>query len=198
MSEKEEELYKKWKRLKDKEDDKSKAEREVIEEELADEYFDKIKVATKGVECVEGGHIASEVWKLKKQLCPRSRDPPTAMMDEDGHLVTDVEAIKDMAIKAFKHRLRNRPIKEGLEDMKEAKEKAAKRVMEAAKNNKTYPWDMMDIEIVLNNMKNNKSRDPNGLVNELFKKETAGEDLLIYLPRTEAVFNFVYTLFFLT
>ena len=36
---------------------------------------------------------------------------------------------------------------------------------------------MTDLEIVLNNMKNNKSRDPNGLVNELFKKETAGEDL---------------------
>ena len=75
------------------------------------------------------------------------------MMGEDGRLVTDVEAIKDIAVKAFKHRLRNRPIKEGLENMKEAKEKAAQRVMEAAKNNKTDPWDMTDLEIVLNNLK---------------------------------------------
>ena len=49
--------------------------------------------------------------------------------------------------------------------------------MEAAKNTKTDPWDITNLEIVLNNLKKNKSRDPNGLVNELFKKETAVDDL---------------------
>ena len=123
MSEKEEVLYKNWKGLKDKEDNESKAEKEFIEEELADEYFNKIKEVSQGVECAEGGNIEAEVWKLKKKLCPRSQDPPTAMMDEDGYLVTDAEAIKDMAVKAFKHRLRNCPMKVGLEDIKEAKKK---------------------------------------------------------------------------
>ena len=92
-------------------------------------------------------------------------------------MVTNVEDIKAMAVKAYEHRLRNRPIKEGLEEMKEAKEKLAEKVLEAAKNNKTNPWDIDDLEVVLNNLKNNKSRDPNGLANELFKKETAGKDL---------------------
>ena len=60
------------------------------------------------------------------------------MMDESGKLVTDIEAIK--------HRLRNRRMKEGLEDMKEEKEKLAHKVMEAARINKTDPWDMADLE----------------------------------------------------
>ena len=89
--------------------------------------------------CAEGGNISSEIWKLKKQLCPRNRDPPTAMMNEEGKLETNIEVIKDMAVEAYKYRLRNRPKKEGLEEMKEAKEKVAEKVLEAAKNNKTDP-----------------------------------------------------------
>ena len=61
MSEKEEGLYKRWKVLKDKEDIKSRAEKEDIEEELADEYFDKIKLASKDVDCAQGGNISSEI-----------------------------------------------------------------------------------------------------------------------------------------
>ena len=177
VSEKEDDLYKKWKSLKDKDDVKSKEEKDEIEEELAEEYFNKIKVASNDIDCAEGGNISSEIWKLKKQLCPRNRDPPTAMMNEEGNLETNIEVIKDMAVEAYKYRLRNRPIKKGLEEMKEAKEKVAEKVLEAAKNNKTDPWDIDDLEVVLNNLKNNKSRDPNGLANELFKKDAAGKDL---------------------
>ena len=48
--------------------------------------------------------------------------------------------------------------------------------MESAGKNKTAPWDMEDLDIVLKKLKNNKSRDPHGLANELFKDEAAGED----------------------
>ena len=101
VSYKEERLYNRWKALKDKEDVTSKAEKEELEEELAEEYFDKIKLASKDIDCIQGGNVSSEIWKLKKQICPRSRDPPTAMMNNDGNLVTDTEAIKDMAVKAY-------------------------------------------------------------------------------------------------
>ena len=33
--------------------------------------------------------------------------------------------------------------------MKEAKDKVAEKFMEASKNNKTNPWEMADLEIVL-------------------------------------------------
>ena len=61
----------------------------------------------------------------------------------------------------------------------EAKEKLADKLMDEAKLNKTPPWNIQDLQVVLDKLKNNKSRDPNGLVNELFKEEAAGEDLKV-------------------
>ena len=68
-------------------------------------------------------------------------------------------------------------MKEGMEKIKDEKEAIAHKVMEAARLTKTDPWDMGDLDLVLRKLKNNKSRDPHGLVNELFKEETAGDDL---------------------
>ena len=69
-------MYEKWKNLKNKDDPESKAQMEDVEEKLAEEYFNKVKLASKDVDCAEGGNISSEIWKLKKELCPRSRDSP--------------------------------------------------------------------------------------------------------------------------
>ena len=38
-------------------------------------------------------------------------------------------------------------------------------------------WKMEDLEKVLKNLKSNKTRDPHGLINELFKPGVIGEDL---------------------
>ena len=84
--------------FKNKDDPKSKVEMEEVEEELSEEYFNKVKLSSKEVDCAEGGNISAEIWKLKKELCPRNRDPPTAMMDEKENLVTNAETIKDMAV----------------------------------------------------------------------------------------------------
>ena len=46
-----------------------------------------------------------------------------------------------------------------------------------ASENKTPPWNMSDLEEVLKRLKLNKSRDPMGLSNELFKSQIAGSDL---------------------
>ena len=102
---------------------------------------------------------------------------PTAMLDDDDNLVTDDDQIKQMAIKAYEDRLRTRPIKEGLEHILDAKEKLADSLMEKAKLNKTPPWTSQELQVVLDNLKINKSRDPNGIANELFKNEAAGDDL---------------------
>ena len=39
------------------------------------------------------------------------------------------------------------------------------------------PWTLEDLEEVLKKLKNNHSRDPNGMINELFKPGIAGRDL---------------------
>ena len=51
------------------------------------------------------------------------------------------------------------------------------RRLEAARLNKTEPWVIDDLEKVLSYLKKNKSRDPHGYANELFRPEVAGKDL---------------------
>ena len=67
-------------------------------------------------------------------------------------------------------------MKPELSEMKEDKYLCEMR-LEIAEKNKTPPWTLKELEKVLKYLKSNKSRDPFGLCNELFKENTAGEDL---------------------
>ena len=49
--------------------------------------------------------------------------------------------------------------------------------MKLASRRPTSLWTMSDLEVALKDLKNNKSRDPEGLGNELFKLNVIGEDL---------------------
>ena len=49
--------------------------------------------------------------------------------------------------------------------------------MNLAEANKSPDWNMEQLESSLARLKNNKSRDPKGYINEIFKKGVIGEDL---------------------
>ena len=53
-----------------------------------------------------------------------------------------------------------------------------KRRLEYVRKIKTEPWTESQLNKVLASLKNDKSRDPHGLVNELFKPGVIGKDLL--------------------
>ena len=81
-------LYKRWKLLKKKDVPENRLEMESVENELADEYFEKVLKASNNI-VEDGANMTNELWKLKKQICPRNRDPPTAMLNKEGNLVTN-------------------------------------------------------------------------------------------------------------
>ena len=177
-----ENLFKKWRSLKNKNDEKSKAELKKVEKELsdkyADEYFEKIKKQVGNIDCLDGNMNSGSLWNLKKDLFPQSRDPPTAMIDPvTGNLLTDEKKIQDAALHTYSKRLENRPIKKNLEHVKDAKEKLCEKLLEVARANKTPDWEMKHLDRVLKQLKKNKSRDPLGFCNELFRPEVAGDDL---------------------
>ena len=58
------------------------------------------------------------------------------------------------------------------------KEKLCQKRIELTKHTRTTPWTYQEFEKVLKSLKNGKCRDPKGLINELFKPDVAGEDLL--------------------
>ena len=148
-----------------------------LSEKCADQNYKKIKDEVRGLECEKGGLNAGKLWKLKKRLCPRGQDPPTAMADEYGNLVTAAAGIKKLASDHYRKVLENKPMKEGLEQVQKDKEELSALRLDIATKEKSPPWDMTDLENVLKKLKNNKSRDPLGNANELFKPEVAGDDL---------------------
>ena len=49
--------------------------------------------------------------------------------------------------------------------------------MKLAERNQSPEWTMQDLDEALKQLKNNKSRDNDGFINELFKKDVIGDDL---------------------
>ena len=133
--------------------DTNKKEFEKLENELAEkyakEYIDKIEEKTGGIDGEDGAIKNEDIWKLKKDLFPRNKDPPTAMFDpESGNLLTNEEKIENAAINVYKERLRNKPIDENLKHIKESKEALCEKRLRIAKTRKTPPWSMGDLEKV--------------------------------------------------
>ena len=178
-----EELFTKRKRLRNKNDESSKKELQNIEAKLvklcAESNYSKINEEISNLKCEEGGINVGKLWKLKKKLSSKCRDPPTAMLDKKGNLITSPKQIEALAVEVFKDRLENRQINDELAELKKNKETLCTLRLEQASNNKTPDWTIEDLEKVLKYLKNNKSRDPYGYINELFKSNSAGSDMKI-------------------
>ena len=79
--------------LRHKEDVDSKIETNKLEEELADKFadniFQKIKDEIAGMNSEDGAINSGKLWKLKKKLHKNFVDPPTAMKNSRGKLLTE-------------------------------------------------------------------------------------------------------------
>ena len=85
--------------------------------------------------------------------------------------------IFDQTMKHLKKVLSNRIIDDDLKEHQNEREKLAKVRMKEASNYKTPDWKIEELEVVLKELKNHKSRDALGYIKELFKPEVCGEHL---------------------
>ena len=98
MYEKKSDLTKKIKETKDSSMvSKLKIKLTDIENEL-DEIIsfknkEKVKEYVKECEAKDGKLSQQNLWKLKKKLCPTSKDPPTAKLDNHGNMITAPETL---------------------------------------------------------------------------------------------------------
>ena len=168
-------LYEQLHIMKGKSDNKKVTQ---IEEEIAKETIETIMQEIKGLDPHEGGFSAGHMWKLKNKIIPNPINVPTAMKNPEGKLCTAKKDIDKMSMDYFKNVLRNRNIKEGLEDHKEEKEELFKLRLEYTKTVKTPPWTRVEVERAMKGLKSKKSRDPTNLANKLFDPKVAGDDLV--------------------
>ena len=131
---------------------------------------DAIKMHFSEMESMDGKFCQLNLWKLKSKVCPKSCDPPMGKKNEDGMLITAPNLLKDLYLQTYKERLKHREIKEELKDVFFLKQELWSTRMEELKGRKTSNWN-------LKRLKNNKTADPNDMINELFKEGCAGPDL---------------------
>ena len=108
------------------------------------------------------------MWKLNKKLWPKAGiSLPTAKRNHRGKIVSAPGEIKKLLGKEYKDRLRSRPVRPDLEAMKIRKKTIFQMKLKLAGKRKSKEWELKDLEQAIGNMKNNKSRDHEGFINEI-------------------------------
>ena len=102
---------------------------------------------------------------------------PAAKKDHKGKLISEPRALKNLLVKEYKERLRARPVRPDLINLEARKNQIFQLKLKLASANKSKLWTMADLETALGDLKTNRSRDPEGLINEIFKKNVIGNDL---------------------
>ena len=136
-----------------------------------------VREAVKKLETTEGNFSQLGMWKLKNLFSPGQDEPPMAKRDKDGTLITSPFLLKTLYLETYKERLKKRDMKPELLDLFYLKSELWEIKLKELEAIKTENWTEKELDKVLKSLKNNKSRDPQGLVNEIFKPGILGEDL---------------------
>ena len=144
---------------------------------------EKIREELKGINAEDGGWNSGHLWKLRKKISPKPADPPTAMENQDGVLLTDPTELQKESLKYYERLFEDIPIDNDYTNIQIWKEKLCKIRLKMCAQVKTDPWTLGDVEIVLKGLKNGTSRDPYGYANELFKPNVAGQDMKLAIVK---------------
>ena len=145
--------------------------------EIAENKYHSVVEELKKMKPNNGKIDAQRFWKLKKKIFPKSRDPPSAMLDKFNNLLTTQAAIEARALEVYSERLQPNPTKENMKSLEAITNKLCDIRLELLKSINTEPWTMDDLDQAVKYLDRDKARDALGHANELFKDEVACTDL---------------------
>ena len=152
-----------------------------LDEQCGKKNAETVKNHVSKMETMEGNFCQLGMWKIKRKLCPQIPDPPMAKLDENGSLVTAPNLLKDLYLRTYVNRLSHRKMKPEYNDIYCLKMELWSSRLKLLKNTKTPSWKMEHLDTVLKSLKTNKTMDPHGIINEIFKEGCIGLDLKIAL-----------------
>ena len=156
--------------LNEKEEEEIVTLERLIAEQCEEENRKKVVDNFKDLDGNNGNLNHQGVWKAKKKYFPKIKPTlPVGKKNLMNQIITNPEELKNLYLDTFQFRLRHRPVKPGYEDLLELQEELFNLRLQLAKEVKTSPWKMVDLEGALKDLKNGKCRDPEGLIGELFK-----------------------------
>ena len=149
-----------------------------IAQETQQEFVNMVKENLGFLTGDDGGINTNGVWKAKNRIIPKDKSSiPIAVKDPKGNFISSPEGIKELCLNEMIKRLRHRKIHPELKQLQRMKELLCKERLIRARKIKSPDWNLKELQKVLTSLKNNKCRDPQGLVNEIFKPDIAGSDL---------------------
>jgi hypothetical protein len=131
----------------------------------------------------EGGFNTGALWKLKKKLSPKQTEPPTAMKDSNGKILTNDKDIQKEAMKHYQEVFTDKSIGKEYEQHRKEREALCMKRLEECSRNKTPDWSVEDVTDALKCLKTGKSKDPYDIPNELFKPNVAGTNLILAITK---------------
>ena len=123
-----------------------------------------------------------KLWSLMKKKYPKVTPAfPVGKKDKSGNMMTNHMGLKHLYLDTYLHRLRNRPIKEDFQEIKDLKTELFNIRLKLAQMAHTDPWTLSHLDKALKSLKDDKARDIHGWVNEIFKEGVAGKNLKLSL-----------------
>ena len=167
---------------------KIQEEIDIIDNEIGEEVINEnYRTVLESVKNLGDGHDLNvlerhKLWKTLKHKFPKNLDAVSVeKRDKDGKIVTDHTELKQLYLKAYTQRLRNKPIKDKFEHIKELKEDLFNDRLKLSLEKKTKPWTMANLMSAIKLLKKNKARDPHGWANELFQDGVGGQQLKLLI-----------------
>ena len=149
---------------------------------IADKNQEKIMKNFSILEGKEGSVNVLGVWKVKRKVFPKNaKVPPTVKKNHVGKVVTSRKGLLKLYRETFIHRLRQRPVKQDYKTIFDLKMELCHKRLKVVSKIKSEIWNEEFFLKTLNELKNEKSRDPHGFINELFKPKNIGKDLFYSL-----------------
>ena len=123
--------------------------------------------------------VLAEMWNFKKNMFPKiACTLPSAKINYQGKLVTEpTELTKLIGEEYGRVRLRKRPSHPLNLEGKQTRKTLLKLKLLIAKQRKTQPFQMKDLESVLRGLKRMKARGPEGLSRTIFKESVIGSNI---------------------
>ena len=120
----------------------------------------------------------SGMWKLLKKVFPQGNlSLPVAKKNHKGKVISGAQELKTLLAKEYKERLRTRPLRPDLISIKIRRKRLFQLKMKFAERKRSKKWTIADLEVALSQLKNNKSRNNDGYIKKIFKKDIIGDDL---------------------
>ena len=114
---------------------------------------------------------------MRKAYPKKVKPLPTGVENIEGKLITNVKEKKNVILDHFHHRIRRRSTKEEVKEVQEKHKKIFEQRLEMSKQIKSEPFNMNELDASLKLLKTGKSRDPENLINDIFKNNVIGSDL---------------------